>query len=401
MPRTSGSTEARWHEGLLADEGVVVCRPRTLDADTATQTTMVYRALATALCEHGGASFGNLTSERLFLRDRQELPRILEARDRVLGEMGQPSLGPAPVVIEQPPIDENAALELAGWAIVPHTPPTGAAGNDLKTIGGCHCEACSQSGARLQRLADECTLHSTILYGCGENTFEQAREMFRTARRLLQSASMDFHDVVRTWIYLEDIDRDYDALNRARREFFDECGLQQRPASTGVQGVPCSQSHSCGLSLQAITPRPREVARMSTPYLNEAWSYGADFSRGLRVAQSNGTMLHLSGTASIDEAGHSLYPGDIEAQAERMIDNIESLLGEQGVGFSSLLYGVTYVKRPGDAKRMRAVLRKRGFDGFPCVAVIAPLCRPELLCETEAVAVGQTAVQDSRASVPT
>jgi hypothetical protein len=44
------------------------------------------------------------------------------------------------------------------------------------------------------------------------------------------------------------------------------------------------------------------------------------------------------------------------------------------------------LKNPGDAPMLRAMYHERGFDKFPCVLVEAALCRPELLCETEAVA---------------
>jgi enamine deaminase RidA (YjgF/YER057c/UK114 family) len=125
---------------------------------------------------------------------------------------------------------------------------------------------------------------------------------------------------------------------------------------------------------------------MSTPSLNEAWSYGADFSRGLRLVEANKITLHVSGTASIDEAGRSVHAGDFEAQAERMLDNIESLLTLQGATFETLICGVTYLRRPSDAQVLRSLYRRRGFDGFPCALVQAALCRPELLCETEAVA---------------
>ena len=126
---------------------------------------------------------------------------------------------------------------------------------------------------------------------------------------------------------------------------------------------------------------------MSTPSLNEAWSYGADFSRGLRVVDANKVALHVSGTASVDEAGRTVHVGDFEAQADRMLHNIASLLDRQGATFEDLVSGVTYLKHPGDAPALRAMLRARGFDGFPCALVEAPLCRPELLCEAEVLAV--------------
>jgi enamine deaminase RidA (YjgF/YER057c/UK114 family) len=198
---------------------------------------------------------------------------------------------------------------------------------------------------------------------------------------------MGFGDVARAWIHLRDIDRDYDALNRARREFFRTRGIGLRPASTGVQGLPFTDAHDFSLSLQAVqSPRALNFTRMSTPTLNEAWDYGADFSRGLRLTEANKVMLYISGTASLDEAGRTVHVGNFEAQVDRMLENIESLLAQQGAGFANLVSGITYLKNPGDAPVLRSMYRERGFDNFACALVEAPLCRPELLCETEAVA---------------
>jgi len=231
------------------------------------------------------------------------------------------------------------------------------------------------------------SLHTTNVYGVGGDAFEQAFDMFCAAERLPQQSGMDFRDVARAWIHLRDIDRDYDTLNRARREFFRQRGIERRPASTGVQGIPFPDAHDFSLSLQALqSHRPLDISVMSTPTLNEAWSYGADFSRGLRLAEANKVMLHISGTASLDEAGRSVHVGNFEAQADRMLKNIEALLAQQGATFEDLVSGVTYLKNTGDAPVLRSMYRERGFDGFPLALVEAPLCRPELLCETEAVA---------------
>ncbi len=211
--------------------------------------------------------------------------------------------------------------------------------------------------------------------------------MFGAAERLLDQCGMGFHDVVRTWIHLRDIDRDYDALNTARREFFRHHGVEPRPASTGVQGGPFPSAHDFSIRLDAVkSSRPLDLTPISTPMLNEAWSYGADFSRGLRVVEANKVALYVSGTASIDEAGRTAHVGDFAAQVDRMLDNIASLLARQGASFERLVSGVAYVRNPSDAPVLRSICRQRGFDGFPCALVEAPLCRPELLCEAEALA---------------
>jgi enamine deaminase RidA (YjgF/YER057c/UK114 family) len=111
-----------------------------------------------------------------------------------------------------------------------------------------------------------------------------------------------------------------------------------------------------------------------------------DFSRGLRLEEANKVTLYVSGTASIDEAGRTVHVGNFAAQVERMLDNIASLLAQQGATFEHLVSGITYLRNPRDAPVLRAICHERGFDGFPCALVEASLCRPELLCEAEVVA---------------
>ena len=49
-------------------------------------------------------------------------------------------------------------------------------------------------------------------------------------------------------------------------------------------------------------------------HLNEAYDYGSAFSRGMRIDLNGLTILLISGTASIDEAGQTVHVGDFRAQ---------------------------------------------------------------------------------------
>ncbi len=387
LQQAASSTVLHRFAGPEADELVVLCRTDDRSPDTADQAEAAYRALAEQLAAHQ-SSFRDLASETLFLRDiRRELPQVLDVRTRVLAELGQGADAPLPAFIQQAPVGQGSGVELAAWAVVPRRRDTWSV-RDVRAVPSCACEGCARSGARLVRLGDQVSLHTTNVYGVGGNAFEQAFEMFCAAERLLHQCGMEFSDVTRAWIHLRDIDRDYDALNKARREFFRDRGIELRPASTGVQGIPFPDGHDFSLSLQAMqSPRALDLTVMSTPKLNEAWSYGADFSRGLRITEANKVTLSISGTASLDEAGRTVHVGNFEAQVDRMLENIETLLAQQGAGFENLVSGITYLKNPGDAPVLLSMYRERGFDKFPCALVQAPLCRPELLCETEAVAI--------------
>src|SRR5262249_34416522 len=252
---------------------------------------------------------------------------------------------PVPGFIQQGPLEPRASLEILASAVVPRD-RRAASTRNVAARGTCSCPGCIRSCARVVRLGDQVSLHSTNMYGVGGTAYEQLWNGFRAAERLLEQCGMGIHDVVRTWIHLRRIDRDYDALNRARREFFLQRGIDPRPASTGVQGVPFPDVHDVSLRFHAITsPHRHELTAISTPSLNEAWSYGADFSRGLRVTDTNKVTLHVSGTASVDERGHTAHVGDFVGQVDRMLHNIASLLERYGATFEHVISGITYLKR--------------------------------------------------------
>jgi len=252
----------------------------------------------------------------------------------------------------------------------------------------CGCAECATAHGLRVGIGEETRFHAAGLCGPGRDAYEQTRGMFALAEDLLRQAGMTFHDVVRTWIHLRHVDRDYAALNKARREFFAARGIDPPPASTGIGAAPVGEAHDLCLGLYAVKAT-RALARtvMTSPTLNEASQYGADFVRGMRVDESNKVALLVSGTASIDEHGRTVHDDDFGAQAERMLVNIAALLQRQGAGFGDIVHAITYLKHPADADRLRDALRRAGFEGFPHAMVVAPICRADLLCETEVLAV--------------
>ncbi len=372
------TTVGRFH-GPIADELYVLCR---LDG-TAARAGRAYEALLEALASEG-AGPQDLVSETCWLRSAAtDLEQCRSERARVLGDRGY---RPATAFVEQPPLN-GASVEIAATAVIPHRRAESSV-DDVTLEAKCPCAACSQGlGAKVLRIGDHQVLHAGDIAGVGSGAYEEARDMFRMAEEVLSNAGFGFGDVVRTWIYLRDIDRDYDALNRARRDFFEHGGIDLRPASTGVQGGPASPAHDFSMSVCAMRSPALQVSRLSTPLLSEAWTYGADFSRGLRVADANKSALYISGTASIDEAGRTVHLGDFTAQVHRMIDNIGSLLEANGAAPGDLVSGVVYLPAQKDAAELRSIMASRGFGEVPWAMVEAPLCRPDLLCEAEALAV--------------
>ena len=386
-----GSIVVRRVDGAVARELFIHGQPLAGAVDAGRQTEAIYSAILDALEAEGGG-FGSVVSETVFLRDlTADIESVRGARQRVLAARQQVPHRPTTTEIEQPPLNESACLEVMVQAVLPHESPIHF--ESVEADPACGCAECARAHGLRVHMGDEVRFHAAALCGPGENAYEQTLGMFDLADDLLQQAGMTFRDVVRTWIYLRDIDRDYGDLNRARRVFFDSRGVDPVPASTGIGGAPVSDAHDLCLGVYAVKagcPPIRTV--MTSPTLNEAMQYGADFVRGMKMVESNKIALHVSGTASIDENGRTAHLDNLEAQADRMLVNIAALLEGQGAGFGDVVSAITYLKHPADAGILREKLRDAGFGGFPHALVAAPICRPNLLCETEVLAVLPNAV---------
>jgi enamine deaminase RidA (YjgF/YER057c/UK114 family) len=95
-------------------------------------------------------------------------------------------------------------------------------------------------------------------------------------------------------------------------------------------------------------------------------------------------LIQVSGTAAIDEAGVSLYPGDVRAQIECTFDKIEALIGQEGAGLEDICSATAFVKRPQDALHFWEIAGNRGLKDFPGICAVADICRDELLFELDA-----------------
>ncbi|HEY1804526.1 MAG TPA: Rid family hydrolase [Terracidiphilus sp.] len=67
----------------------------------------------------------------------------------------------------------------------------------------------------------------------------QMRRTLANITGLLASEGCTWHDIVRTSCYLRDIERDYEAFNDERTEFFKDQEIDPLPASTGIQAILC------------------------------------------------------------------------------------------------------------------------------------------------------------------
>jgi enamine deaminase RidA (YjgF/YER057c/UK114 family) len=200
------------------------------------------------------------------------------------------------------------------------------------------------------------------------------------------------NNLVRTWVYVRDIDNNYEGMVEARKDFFSKVGLTRETryvASTGIEGKAADTGALVTMdSLSFGNIREEQIVCMNAfDHLSPTIIYGVTFERGLRVRFGDRSHLYLSGTASIDKDGKILHIGDIEKQTLRTIENVEALLRNQDAGLNDLAYLIAYIRNPKHSEIVETILRSKLPADLPLVIVEGAVCRPGWLFEMDGVAI--------------
>ncbi len=92
----------------------------------------------------------------------------------------------------------------------------------------------------------------------------QARRTFANIRALLEAEGAGWKDVVRTTVYLKNMDQ-YEQFNGARWEFYRAEKLDPLPASTCVEARLCRDEFLVEIEALAVVPRGSKRGRNRTP----------------------------------------------------------------------------------------------------------------------------------------
>ena len=216
----------------------------------------------------------------------------------------------------------------------------------------------------------------TIYYQCYEKT---ARD--------LEKMGVSFDHVVRTWIYLDDIDTTYTDFNRQRDQFYREQGVFDRlvPASTAIgisaQNEPKMISHVLALKKRSDQVVVRAV---ESPLQCSAMDYQVSFSRALEIQTPDYRRLLISGTASINAEGQTVYIDSIEKQTEQTAKVIDALLASNQMELRHITRLLSYTKIAEDCEFTSQFIEKWLPANDGVMNVHADVCRDNLLVEFEA-----------------
>jgi enamine deaminase RidA (YjgF/YER057c/UK114 family) len=377
-------------ETKYTTEIFVRCAPlrgEAAELDFEGQTRRFYNCLPKLLGRAGG-EVKHVILERAFFEDfARDMDTFLRVRQESyeFGDVPADQL-PATTYIRQPPCHEPQKVELQIYAVVPKSP-------EAATVET-HFDPETRTTAKLLTIGGRRHLYIADIKGVDPRSTvavpfrEQSDRMFANAARLLEPYQTKFTEVLRTWCYLKEIDDDYAEFNLSRNVFFAQHGVKRLPASTGIRAGLWPDQALCGMDLYVLLDIDGVgIEVMHTPTLNEADEYGSSFSRGMKIDLPEKTVLHISGTASINEVGETVHVGDPQKQLERMLVNVRELLNHQGASFEDVTQIATFLKHADYYDACQQLLRDWGVRHVPNTFVEAGVCRPELLCEMEAIAI--------------
>jgi enamine deaminase RidA (YjgF/YER057c/UK114 family) len=283
-------------------------------------------------------------------------------------------------------------------------PVTWLSGDPCRSLDPAGCQAVAVTGAPVRTLrlngrvvgrvyedddAVYCHLGGILPADPAAPRAAQARSFFENMEAVLALAGMEFHHLVRTWLYLAHLLEWYDEFNGVRTAFFRERGVFERmvPASTGIGATNPSGSALIG---DAVAVRPKtgrvRIAPVASPLQGPAMAYHSSFSRAAEVARPGLRELYISGTASIDEHGRTAHVGDPVAQIAFTMRVVDAILAARGMTWDDTVQGIAYFKDMAHLAHFRAWCEEHGRTDLPVACLHADVCRDELLFEIEVLA---------------
>ena len=276
-------------------------------------------------------------------------------------------------VVEQPPLD---GTKVAMWVYLQKGVQTKTLPNGIYEV--------SHGGYRHLWMAGACNQASNSEY--------QMRLLFNDyVMQLLENGCSLADNCIRTWLFVQNVDVNYAGVVKARNEVFVTQNLTDKThfiASTGIAGRHANPKVFVQMDAYAVDGLQKEQIHFlyAPTHLNPTYEYGVSFERGTYVDYGDRRHVFISGTASINNKGEIMYPGDVRKQTERMWENVDTLLKEADCSFEHVAHLLVYLRDTADYTVVKQMFEER-FPTIPKVYLLAPVCRPGWLVEMECMAI--------------
>ena len=119
---------------------------------------------------------------------------------------------------------------------------------------------------------------------------------------------------------------------------------------------------------------------------NSAFRYGSAFARSFVVENYSQfyKLIYLSGTASIDKWGQTVYVDNFNGQIDVTFNTIKQLIHGHSMDLSNICEGTVFLKSREYLQDFLLYLEKQGLTENPFIITVADVCRDNLLFEIDA-----------------
>ena len=238
--------------------------------------------------------------------------------------------------------------------------------------------------------AQICFLGGLLPTNIKSTNAQQAEDVFIQMEKALNLVGMDFSNVIRTWLYINNILDWYDEFNKVRTEFFNKRRIFEGlvPASTGV-GVANHKDAALVTELIAVKGKSNlfKVEEVKSPLQCSAMDYKSSFSRAVEVRFSDYRRLYISGTASINSSGKTVFIENTEKQISQTMDVATAILKSRNMDWNDITRAIAYFPDINSSSLFKKYCLQQSISLAHIVITHGDICRSDLLFEIEVDAV--------------
>ncbi len=283
-------------------------------------------------------------------------------------------------LIRQKPLHPNVPLLVQGLSLLQHDKPT----QELPTQLAKELFPESHLYSWVEGGREYIMLSHLIAQNRGDSE-KETTEIFEKLQTLLDEMKMTLPEQgLRTWIYIKDIDNNYEGLVVGRRDYFKKIGMTKRfLVSTGIGSMGEDDSIvTIDVLLCKEHSSDQNIFIDAPDFMPHANSYGVTFERSLHYKNNLLNHMLIAGTASIDTEGEILYDDNPPVQTDRIFLILNDLLRQADMKVGEFETLTVYLR---DDKQIEGVIEncQKAAPHIPKIFLHAPVCRPGWLVEIE------------------
>jgi enamine deaminase RidA (YjgF/YER057c/UK114 family) len=231
---------------------------------------------------------------------------------------------------------------------------------------------------------------SNLISEGNTDNYRQVYLVFQSLKVILEEQGISYGGLARSWLYVHDILKWYNELNCARTDFFHEENIFKGiiPASTGI-GINNLSGRSLIMNAHLLKTGDSSplIRVIDSPMQCPATEYRSSFSRAVEINHKTSNKLIISGTASIDSRGITLYPGNVLMQINHTMKVVKSIMDNEKYGWENMVRAIAYFRDMNHVHYFIDYCLTNQIDSSSVLIAGGTICRDDLLFEIEVDAV--------------